>query len=136
MIIKYPSKIGIELVVLFLFVLLPVFYFLITDFKIAGFLVVVFLILFFIYLFTNTYYLINKNSNQLLVKSGILVKITIDIDKIRKIKPSKSLISSPALSLDRIEIFFNTYDSVLISPKNREDFIRQLKHINPTIEFE
>jgi hypothetical protein len=43
--------------------------------------------------------------------------------------------SSPALSLDRIEIFYNKFDSVIISPKNKADFVAELKSINPAIEY-
>lgn len=135
MIIKFPSKIGIEFIGLILVILLPIFYFIVTDFKIGGFIMVIFIILFFIYLFKNTFYLINKSSNQLIVKSGFLVNIPIKIEKIKEIKSSKSLISSPALSIHRIEILYNTYDSVLISPKDLEKFIEELQQINPNIIY-
>lgn len=132
---KYSSKIGIEFIGLILVILLPIFYFIVTDFKIGGFIMVIFIILFFIYLFKNTFYLINKSSNQLIVKSGFLVNIPIEIEKIKEIKSSKSLISSPALSIHRIEILYNTYDSVLISPKDLEKFIQELQQINPNIIY-
>ncbi len=60
----------------------------------------------------------------------------IDIGKISRIRKTKSLISSPAWSLDRIEIFYNKYDSVIISPKNRKEFIQDLQKINSSIIVE
>lgn len=52
-------------------------------------------------------------------------------------KRTKNPLSSPALSIDRIEI---TYDSgfgmVLVSPKNKQKFISLLKSINPHIEVD
>ncbi|EDM44356.1 hypothetical protein SCB49_04985 [unidentified eubacterium SCB49] len=57
------------------------------------------------------------------------------IDSIKKVAFSRSIMSSPAPSLDRIEIFFNTYDSVIISPKDKEQFMDHLKQINPCIEL-
>lgn len=45
------------------------------------------------------------------------------------------MLSSPALSLDRLEVFYNKFDSVIISPQNKEDFIVALQNINPAIEY-
>ena len=58
----------------------------------------------------------------------------IDIHRIKKIQKSKSLLSSPAFSFDRIEISYNRADVILLSPKEREDFIQELLKINPDIE--
>lgn len=57
----------------------------------------------------------------------------IDIKSIKKIYSTHNPLSSPALSLDRIAVVYNKYDEVLISPKEREDFIRELLKINPNI---
>jgi hypothetical protein len=42
-------------------------------------------------------------------------------------------LSSPALSLDRIEIEFGAYDSVMISPKDKTGLITAITAINPNI---
>jgi hypothetical protein len=65
----------------------------------------------------------------------IIWKTKIDIKSIRKIYRTRNIISSPALSLDRIAIVYNQYDEVLISPINKEDFIEELMKINPNIIF-
>ncbi|NCD69900.1 PH domain-containing protein [Mucilaginibacter agri] len=70
------------------------------------------------------------------VRSGFIINKNIEIAKIKSIEPNHSILSAPALSFDRIEIFYNTYDSVIISPKNKEDFIETLKQINPAIVSE
>lgn len=57
----------------------------------------------------------------------------IAINSITKVAVSRNLISSPAPSLDRIEIYFNTYDSIVISPKDKLQFMEDLKRINPSI---
>ncbi|TBX70529.1 hypothetical protein EZL74_02315 [Flavobacterium silvisoli] len=59
---------------------------------------------------------------------------TIDIKTIRKVYATRNPLSSPALSLDRLAIVYNKYDEVLVSPKNREDFIQELLKVNPDIE--
>lgn len=60
----------------------------------------------------------------------------IDINTIKKIYATKNPLSSPALSIDRIAIVYNKYDEVLISPKNRAEFIEELLKVNPNIEVE
>lgn len=53
----------------------------------------------------------------------------IPIESIVSIEYSRSLLSAPAPSLMRLEIIYNKYDSILISPQNREAFIDEvLKH--------
>lgn len=81
----------------------------------------------------TTRYIINKN--QLIVKSTWIVYERIDISKISKIEKSNSILSSPALSLDRFRIRYNKYDEVLISPKEKEEFIDELLKVNPNIEI-
>lgn len=83
----------------------------------------------------NTNYTITTDAT-LRIKCGLFLNLLIPIASIKKIVPTKTILSSPALSLDRIEIFYNQYDSVIISPENKEDFIIQLQHINPAIHYE
>lgn len=58
----------------------------------------------------------------------------IDIKSIRKVYATRNPLSSPALSINRLAIVYNKYDEVLVSPKNREDFIQELLKVNPDIE--
>lgn len=71
----------------------------------------------------------------LYIQCGFLYNQQIKISSIRQIKETNNPISSPALSLDRIEIKFDKYNSVLISPKEKEMFIKHLQQINPGIAF-
>lgn len=57
----------------------------------------------------------------------------IDIMSIRKIEPSRSILSSPAGSLKRLAIHFGKYDTILISPRNQQVFLEQIKRINNKI---
>ncbi|TGD57433.1 PH domain-containing protein [Flavobacterium humi] len=59
----------------------------------------------------------------------------IDIRSIRKIEKTNSIVSTRALSLNRIWIHYNKYDEIVVSPKERQDFIDRLLAINPTIEI-
>lgn len=62
--------------------------------------------------------------------------IKVEIQTIRKIYKTRNPLSSPALSLDRIAIVYNKFDEVLISPKNKKEFIDELLKINPDIVVE
>ena len=88
---------------------------------------------FILILSKTTQYIINEN--QLVVKSTWIVNERIDISKITKVEKSNSILSSPALSLDRLLVRYNKYDEVLISPKEKIEFINELLKINPNIEI-
>ncbi len=59
-----------------------------------------------------------------------------DINQIRKIKDTNSILAAPAASLDRIEIYFIQQKiPLIISPKDKNGFIRNLQSINPNIVY-
>lgn len=61
--------------------------------------------------------------------------IVIDISTIKSIEPTHTIISAPASSFDRLRICHNKYDEIIVSPRQKEEFIRQLQAINPDIVF-
>ncbi|MGY3214165.1 PH domain-containing protein [Mucilaginibacter sp. HD30] len=70
----------------------------------------------------------------LTVKAGFVVNLSIDITAIKSITETNSFFSAPANSLDRIEITYNKYDSVVISPKNKAEFIADILAINSDVK--
>lgn len=92
-------------------------------------------ILIIINIYTNTYYSINESSLILRVKSGIFFDSKYDINKITRIRNTHSILSAPALSLDRIEVTIGQYNNVVISPENKEKFINQITSLNPNIKI-
>lgn len=100
----------------------------------VGIIVLAFVAAFIGHLFAMTDYTVSGNTLE--VRSGIIINIPIDIATITKIEPTNSILSSPALSFDRLEVFYNKYDSVIISPKDKAGFIAKLKEINPQIVVE
>jgi hypothetical protein len=105
---------------------------LIKEQWIYGFAGLAFVIGVVLFVSKTTRYIINDT--QLIVKSLWIVNNTIDISKIRKIEKTNSILSSPALSLDRIALYYNKFDEVYISPKEKQDFLNSLLEINPNIE--
>ena len=74
-------------------------------------------------------------TGRLQIKCAAFYRLNIDIKSITKIEKTRSVLSSPALSLNRIEIFYNRFDTVILSPKQQDEFAGILKSINPAIEI-
>jgi hypothetical protein len=67
---------------------------------------------------------------ELVVRFG-LVRRRVPYDRITEVKPSRSILASPALSLDRIEIRHGPHLPVLISPDDRQRFLLDLQRLTP-----
>jgi len=70
-------------------------------------------------------------NDQLQVDSGFSVQ-KIEITDITYITPTRSMSSAPALSLDRIKISCQD-EEILISPKDKPRFYREIQARNPRI---
>ena len=88
--------------------------------------------------FLSIYYRIDGDK---LVVYSFFIPTAYPIDKIKEIKPTKSVLSSPATSLThRLAITFNDRKilkssiPLIISPVHQEEFIRHLLSINPEIK--
>ncbi len=88
-------------------------------------------IAFMVHLFLTTNYTIEGDA--LTIRSGFLFNKTIAINTIEKIAETNNFLSSPATSLDRLEITYGKYDSVLISPKQKKEFIAAITTQNPNV---
>ena len=83
-------------------------------------------------MFFHTYYKIEDT--RLIVKSGSALTFTYDISSIRSVSPSRTLLSAPALSLDRLKLSLEGGETVVISPKDKQGFIKELLSVNPEIK--
>jgi len=91
------------------------------------------LIVWLIWIWFSTGYLVENNS--LIIRAGPL-KQTIDIQEIKKITREKSILTSGALSIDRLQIQYGKYKYVGISPKKEYEFIALLRSKNPQIQID
>lgn len=74
----------------------------------------------------NTYYVVENNT--LIIKS-LVFRWKININDITQIEPTHNPLSSPALSLDRLKIYYmknGRMTTVMISPKDKEGFLNAL----------
>ena len=134
---RFKSKVSYgTLVVIFLLFFAPIIIGTINNgitknfFVLNGILILVYA--FILYLFLSTEYAIDKE--KLKIKSGFIYNKYLNIDKIKSITKTNNPISAPAASFDRIEIHFEKFNSVIISPKDKIGFVKELIKRNPNID--
>lgn len=93
---------------------------------------------FILLIFISIYYRIDGDK---LVVYQFFIPTAFPIDKIKEVKPTKSVLSAPATSLThRLAITFTDRKVlkssmlIIISPVRQEEFIRQLLSVNPKIK--
>ncbi|WP_297692416.1 PH domain-containing protein [uncultured Eudoraea sp.] len=128
---KYPSKISHGLVLIILVIIIGSTIPMVSPPIWPGLLINLMVLVFIFYLLLNTYYVIS--GNFLVVKSGFIVNKKIDITTIRIVSETNNIISAPAASFDRLNIVYKQHNSILISPRDKTEFIDHLKRINPKI---
>ena len=89
-------------------------------------------VLFLLYIFKTTYYTIFDG--KLNVRSAFFINTTIYISSITKISETNTFLSAPAASLDRLEIVYNEFSSLVISPKDKKGFIEEICKQNPAVK--
>ena len=128
----YKSKIGLELSIPLFVVFGGSTILMIFGGAWLGLLIIFPPLAFILHMVFTTYYTID--GDILKVNCGFTKQI-VNIKTIRKISDDMNWISAPALSLDRLELFFNTYDGVVVSPKDKIGFIKELLVVKPDIEL-
>lgn len=130
----YKTKIGWETVVILVVIIVPqIVLAFFNPVSVYGLLVMAGVVILIAITFSKTYYSIE--GENLTVKSGIFYNKTINIKSIRRIVETRNPLSSPAASLDRLEVFYNKYDAVIISPREKAAFVAHLQQIKPEIAF-
>lgn len=130
---KYKSKIGIGIVLFIAIILGFTSTLMIINHAWPGLIINLIVIGFISYMFTSTYYIIN--GNDLIIKWGFMINMTVHIDQIKKVTKTSNPLSSPATSLDRLAIYYGKSGFVMVSPKDKMDFSNQLIGINPGIQL-
>ena len=91
-----------------------------------------FQIFFFESIMRSTYYAIDGDT--LLIRCS-MITWRVPIREITSITPTRSALSSPALSLDRLRIEYDNKE-ILVSPADKQRFIAALRAIHPTIAYD
>lgn len=132
----YRSKLSYSLIIIiFLLLYIPLTLSLIGTgfdrFAIGSLSFITLLFTSILYFMFNTVYIVDHKT--LRIKLGQITYKTIDIIKIKSITQTNSWISAPASSFDRIELKYGKFEEVIISPKDKKEFIEALLKINPEI---
>ena len=88
----------------------------------------VLIVAFIVWTYRGTRYLVTDR--EVIARSGPF-RWRIEIAGIESIRPSRSPLSSPAMSLDRLEIRYGGGRRLLISPKDREGFLEAVVARSP-----
>lgn len=130
----FKSKVDSWMAIIFLFIPIVMIYAVITEPDAVTILITALMILLLVVLFFGTRYVID--GEELIIYGGISKK-RIPIKQIKSLRPTKNLISAPAMSLDRIEIMFDPNTQMaLVSPKEKELFVNKLLEVNPNIRLD
>lgn len=115
-------------------IVFPIAPFVAADFSWVAVIIVAITLAFSLYAICSISYIVDGST--LTVRSGVFSKTAYKIDEIAKIKDTNSILSAPAASIDRIAIHFaNKRSPLVISPKDKADFINVLKSVNPSIIY-
>jgi hypothetical protein len=131
----FRSKIDMLILVPVILVLAGVGVYMTVNGILVGEIAIAVIGLFIVYTYVYTSYVVTDD-NKLKIRSGFLYNQEIYIKSIKKVRPTKNHRASPALSSDRLEISYNRYGRVVVSPNNKTEFIRELKVVNPRIRTE
>ena len=128
----YRTKVSITLILIISLIVGCTLIPLIINSKWIAFFIDLLVYAILLYLMLSIKYEINDS--QLIIHQT-MGKMIIDINTIKSIEPTHTILSAPASSLDRLRISYNKYDDVVISPRRKEEFIQHLLSINPQIVF-
>ncbi|SMG35131.1 PH domain-containing protein [Marivirga sericea] len=133
---KYPSKVSYGLLVFIFVIFFAPFIFDLLNNGLGQLVSLVLVVLLFLYgfilhMFFQTGY--SVENGQLKIKMGFFSFRSININEIKKISKTSSILSAPAPSFDRIEIRHGDFGSIIISPKDKISFAKDLSELNPEI---
>jgi len=131
----FKSKVELWILIPLSLILAGAEIFMIMNQNLLGEIALGLLAVFVVYICINTFYTVTGD-NTLKIKSGFFFNREIYIKSIKKVRPVKDHRAWPALSTDRLEISYNRYGKVIVSPNKKSEFIKELKEINPRIRVE
>ena len=129
----YKSKIGPELVIPLGILLGGIGIFFVVKGIWPGTIIIGIVALFIGHMFVTTRYTVNNTSLQIVC--GFFYSNTVDIRTIESVRRTTHLVSSPAASLDRMELIMRSGERIIISPKNKKGFLQHLRRINAGIDI-
>ena len=129
----FNSKVDLWLVCLVDGIMVISAVFALQDFDPAGFIVIAVMCIFVNAVLFGIRYTVENDA--LTVKVAGIRCGRYDLKTLQSVRKTRTFISEPAASMDRIRLDFGKRKSAVISPDNREYFIETLKKINPDADY-
>jgi len=138
MVRKYKSEVSYRLLIAVFLIMFGPLMFKLSDYtlnvqRILGILLLLITFALILHMFLTTLYTVDNT--KLKIKSGFFSYNPIEISEIKRITKTNNIISSPAASFDRIEIQYGKFKSIIISPKDKLNFCKDLNELNPEIKI-
>ena len=130
----YKSKLGATIVIPIVIVFVAVSFMLLFEREKALVVMSIMVVVFGLIAYNLLMIRYTISSGRLSIKGGFFYNKTIPIETISRISETNNPLSSPAASMDRLEIRFGKKESIIISPRNKQEFIDHMQTINPQIE--
>lgn len=127
----YDSKVDWWLVALLVAGVSPAILPLFWTFDWVLFSIDVVVVLLLVEVFRNTKYEID--GEKLIVRTGFKLSTSCDVCQIKSVTKTRTLLSAPALSFDRLEIKLKGGEFIVVSPRKKQAFVEHLQSINPQI---
>ncbi|OZI56654.1 PH domain-containing protein [Bordetella genomosp. 4] len=121
---KYPSKIDLWLIALLAVLTALLAWGAWHSGHVLAFVVMILWLAILALMIFPCYYVLTDS--HLLVRSGMRQR-KIPYTDIKSVRRSRSFLAGPALSLQRVEIQVGPFDSILVSPLNRDKFIEDVQ---------
>lgn len=131
---KHKSKLGIVVVLpLVIVLLLPLLFG--EPFQWIDLVIILFVVFFLSFMYLTMVYEIHHTTGKLILKVGFVFSKEVAVKDIVRIVETNDIASGYSFSLDRLELFYSCFDSVLVSPRDKVQFLIELKELNPNIVF-
>lgn len=130
--IEFKSKVDIWLPLLISILILPLLFLL---YKNKDFIFILLLMAYggiMIYIYSFKYIICG---DKLKVYNSFILLNTYDLNDVVLLKKTHSIISSPASSLDRLQLIFINGKNLIISPVDKKKFIEQVLLVNPRVNL-
>jgi len=109
-----------------------------TDARAGSYLITISVITFTLILAASFPLYYELTEQDLVIRSG-LFRWKVPLDGIEEIRPTRSILSAPALSLDRLLIRFRSrkggFGAAMISPRDQAGFLREVAARTPGMMF-
>lgn len=129
----FKSKIGYELLIPVLITVWGTSFLLMVSNVWVGVALLLITTIWIYFTFFRIRYIIHEDTLEI---RALFFKKEIALSSIHKISETRDLWSSPAASTDRLAIYYDKTQRILISPKDKRGFIIQITQRNPEVKIE